>query len=205
LPCSAGLSCQPPDSPRAHFPAPLKPSTKNRVLLFRNASKGVRTPMQSSSRRSFLQSASLSLVWASAHPLLRLSSLPELFENHFLEEFGYADVTLSSELHENQLQNTHSVLMNLSEDSMLKPLRQMSGQPAPGEDLGGWYPYDPDFDYRKTDTGFGPACPFGQWVSALARAYAIRPDPAVREKVLRLNRLYAQTISGDFYEKAASP
>jgi hypothetical protein len=89
--------------------------------------------------------------------------------------------------------------MNLSEDSMLKPLRQMSGLPAPGEALGGWYLYDPDYDKHKDETGFAPACPFGQWISALARAYAIQPDPTVREKILRLNRLYAQTITGDFY------
>jgi uncharacterized protein len=35
--------------------------------------------------------------------------------------------------------------MGLSDDSLLKPLRQMSGQPAPGEDLGGWYHYNPDY------------------------------------------------------------
>lgn len=155
--------------------------------------------MQLSSRRSFLQSTSLSLVWASTNPLLRLSSLSESITNVPLGEFGYGDVTLFSDLHEHQLKNTHSVLMNLSEDSMLKPLRQMSGLPAPGEALGGWYIYDPDYDKHKGETGFAPACPFGQWISALARAYAIQPDPAVREKVLRLNRLYAQTITPDFY------
>ena len=157
------------------------------------------------SRRSFLQTASLSVACAKTTPYLHLFSPPELSVNRPLDEFAYADVTLTSDLQENQLKNTHSVLMGLSEDSMLKPLRQMSGLPAPGEELGGWYQYDPDFDFRKTDTGFAPACPFGQWVSALARAYAIRPDPAVREKVLRLNRLYAQTISGDFYEKNRFP
>ena len=155
--------------------------------------------MHPPSRRSFLETASLSVAWAAAHPLLRLPSVPGLSENQILEEFGYGDISLASDLHENQLQNTHSVLMNLSEDSMLKPLRAMSGLPAPGEELGGWYLYDPGYDKHKGDTGFAPACTFGQWVSALARAYAIRPDPAVREKVLRLNRLYAQTITGNFY------
>jgi len=29
--------------------------------------------------------------------------------------------------------------MSLSDDRLLKPLRQMAGQPAPGEELGGWY------------------------------------------------------------------
>ncbi len=155
--------------------------------------------MHPPSRRTFLQTASLSLAWASSHPLLSLCSFPDLPENRPLEEFGYGDVSLASELHEDQLQNTHAILMNLSEDSMLKPLRAMSGLPAPGEELGGWYLYDPDYDQHKGDTGFAPACTFGQWISALARAYAIRRDPAVREKVFRLNRLYARTITGDFY------
>ncbi len=122
-----------------------------------------------------------------------------------LEEFGYGDVTLASELHERQLNETHAVLMELSEDSLLKPFRQMAGQPAPGLDLGGWYHYDPDYNPDTVDVGFAPAATFGQWVSALARAYAINGSSATREKVLRLNRLYAQTISGDFYEKNRFP
>jgi hypothetical protein len=95
--------------------------------------------------------------------------------------------------------------MQLSDDSLLKPLRQMSGLPAPGEDLGGWYHYNPDLDHFTGDDGFAPACTFGQWVSALARAYAITGDQATRDKVLRLNRLYAQTISPDFYIKNRFP
>lgn len=122
-----------------------------------------------------------------------------------LAEFGYGDVTLHSELHEQQLAETHSVLMQLNEDSLLKPFRQMSGQPAPGEDLGGWYHYDPDFYLAPGGVGFAPSCTFGQWVSALARSYAITGDEATREKVLRLNGLYAKTISGDYYEKNRFP
>jgi hypothetical protein len=90
--------------------------------------------------------------------------------------------------------------MAMNEDSMLKPLRQMSGLPAPGEDLGGWYHYNPDYVWGKDRDGFAPGCTFGQWVSALARMYAIRKDPAIRQKVLRLNNLYAQTISGAYYD-----
>ena len=48
-----------------------------------------------------------------------------------LAEFGYGDVSMASEAHESQLMNTHSVLMALSEDSLLKPFRQMSGMAAP--------------------------------------------------------------------------
>lgn len=95
--------------------------------------------------------------------------------------------------------------MGLSEDSLLKPFREMAGQPAPGADLGGWYVYEPNYDYHTFDAGFAPGATFGQWVSALARGYAITRSPEVRDKVLRLNRLYAQTISGDFYEKTRFP
>lgn len=112
---------------------------------------------------------------------------------------------MTSELHERQLDETHAVLMGLSDDSLLKPLRQMSGQPAPGEDLGGWYHYDPHYVWGRDQDGFAPSCTFGQWVSALARMYAIRKDPETRDKVLRLNRLYAQTISGDYYDKNRFP
>jgi len=126
-------------------------------------------------------------------------------ESQPLEQFAYGDVTLTSEIHEQQLQETHAVLMGLSDDSLLKPFRQMSGQPAPGEDLGGWYHYNPDYEWGKDEDGFAPSCTFGQWVSALARSYAITRDRAAREKVLRLNRLYARTISGDYYEKNRFP
>src|SRR5580658_2802147 len=51
-----------------------------------------------------------------------------------LEQFDYGDVVLASGLHEKQLEETHSVLMGLSDDSLLKPFRQMSGQAAPGDD-----------------------------------------------------------------------
>ncbi len=121
-----------------------------------------------------------------------------------LEQFEYGDVQLASDLHEKQLEETHSVLMGLSDDSLLKPFRQMSGQAAPGDDLGGWYSYSPDYKWGD-EAGFAPSCTFGQWVSALARMYAITRDQATRDKVLRLNRLYAQTISGDYYEKNRFP
>jgi DUF1680 family protein len=122
-----------------------------------------------------------------------------------LEEFSYGDIILASDLHNKQLQQTHSVLMELSEDSLLKPFRQMVGQPAPGDELGGWYRYDPNYDWHTFDAGFAPAATFGQWVSALARTYAITGDGQIRDKVLRLNRLYAQTIAGEFYENNRFP
>jgi DUF1680 family protein len=155
------------------------------------------------SRREFVRSASLATVGSliPGQCLGRNDSNP-----HPLEQFDYGDVLIASDLHNQQLAHAHSVLMGLSDDSLLKPLRQMSGQPAPGEDLGGWYHYDPDYkEGQENNVGFAPSCTFGQWVSALARMYAIRKDPATREKVLRLNRLYAKTISGEYYEKNRFP
>jgi len=122
-----------------------------------------------------------------------------------LMQFDYGDVELTSDLHEQQLEETHRVLMGLSDDSLLKPFRQMSGRSAPGDDLGGWYHYDPDYVWGKDTPGFAPSCTFGQWVSALARWYAIKRDEPTRDKVLRLNRLYAQTISGEYYDKNRFP
>ncbi len=156
------------------------------------------------SRRNFLAASSLAAVGFAAPRLWPLFNAPG--EHPFLQEFKYSDVAFDSGLHDEQLQENVSVLMGLSDDSLLKPLRAMSGQPAPGEELGGWYLYDPNFDGSAPGgAGFAPACTFGQWVSALARAYAIHGDEKVREKVLRLNQLYAKTISGNFYENNRFP
>jgi len=157
-------------------------------------------------RRNFLQSSSLAMAGLAAPTSwLRALPFPTIFPTAPLQEFAYSDVAIASELHERQLHDTISVLTQLSEDSLLKPLRKMAGQPAPGEELGGWYLYNPDYDRRKSNDGFAPGAPFGQWVSSLARTYAITKAPELREKVLRLNRLYAQTISPDFYTKNRFP
>jgi DUF1680 family protein len=161
--------------------------------------------MHTISRRRFLQSASVLTtgVFASTAWPLRLNS-PDP-SSQFLEEFGYGDVQLVSDPHNKQLEETSAVLMGLSDDSLLKPFRQMVGQPAPGDELGGWYRYDPNYDWHTFDAGFAPAATFGQWVSALARAYATNGNRDIRDKVLRLNQLYAKTISGDFYANNRFP
>jgi uncharacterized protein len=162
-------------------------------------------PSRTVSRRKFLQSSALASaatlipksVWA------RASAGPELSAS-LLEEFDYAEVSLNSSVHEHQLQQTHALLMELSEDSLLKPFRQMIGQPAPGQDLGGWYNYDPG-SKDIFESGFAPGCTFGQWISALARSYAIDKSPETREKVLRLNRLYAKAIGSGTFENTRFP
>jgi len=159
------------------------------------------------SRRRFIGSVSLAGLAASTTP----SSLLGGFTGRPapsappLSTFTYADVNVTSAAHEKQLHDTLDVLMSISDDSLLKPLRKMSGQPAPGEELGGWYLYDPAYDADKVQAGFAPACTFGQWVSAFARYYAITGSPKLRDRILGLNRLYAKTISSDFYENNRFP
>jgi uncharacterized protein len=169
--------------------------------------KGIHAGLKAISRRRFLQSSSLTAAAVAGIGLRGDRAWgAEIPRQAPLTEFGYGDVSMASAVHEAQLMNTHDVLMALSEDSLLKPFRQMAGMAAPGEDLGGWYNYDPNYDYRKGfDEGFAPGCTFGQWVSALARCYAITGEAATRDKVLKLNRLYAETISADVYIKNRFP
>ena len=111
------------------------------------------------SRREFARlSAAAGAVVAGYSPLLGAAS-PRAAAPA-LTQFAYGDVSLESPAHLAQLQNTQDVLMSLSEDSLLKPFRQMVGQRAPGEDLGGWYNYDPDFNWRGGDAGFAPGATF---------------------------------------------
>jgi len=164
------------------------------------------SPWYTVSRRRFLQSAALASA-GSLIPGFRNSAWAGAASpvSSPLEEFDYGDVTLESPLHEQQLHETHVLLMNLSEDSLLRPFRQMVGKPAPGEDLGGWYQYDPHNENYLFEVGFAPGCTFGQWISALARSYAIDRSRETREKVLRLNRLYAKTIGGGIFENTRFP
>ena len=131
------------------------------------------------SRRRFLQS----IAAASAGVLSKRGrspalTLPTSSAPRVLEEFGYADVSLDSPIHEEQLRQTHAVLMGLDDDALMKPFRMMVDQPAPGEDLGGWYRYDANYDWHTFDAGFAPTATFGQWISALSRAYAITGSQA---------------------------
>lgn len=117
-----------------------------------------------------------------------------------LSEVGYGQVTVKSAPHLAQLANTHGVLMGISNDSLLKPLRMMAGLPAPGEDLGGWYSYRENYNPSTDTVGFAASCNFGQWVSALARNYGMTGDAASREKVMELNRQFAKTIGVRYYD-----
>jgi hypothetical protein len=95
--------------------------------------------------------------------------------------------------------------MSLNEDSLLKPWRLRAGLPAPGPDLGGWYDEVPLNKTESGGHGFAPAHCFGQWISALARGYAVSHDPRTRAKLERLLALYEPAISGRFYTNFRFP
>lgn len=128
-----------------------------------------------------------------------------------LAEFGYEQVEVRGERQVSQRENVSGVLMGLDEDSLLKPFREMAGQPGPGANLGtslgGWYAWNPTYDFHHDDTGFAPASQFGQWMSAIARMQASSRfgggagRPEMRERVVRLNGLMAETISPEYFAK----
>jgi len=93
------------------------------------------------------------------------------------------------------------LFLNLNEDGLLKPFRKRQGLPAPGHDLGGWYDDADDFNEKDNFHAFIPGHSFGQYVSGLARAYAVTGSKATQEKVHRLVRAFAETVepTGRFY------
>ncbi len=116
------------------------------------------------------------------------AAVPKL---ELLSQFDYGQVQFAPGPLDRQLQENRQLLLDLSEDSLLRPYRLREGLPAPGQDLGGWYDTD----------AFAPGFTYGQWMSALARYYAATGDQACREKVSRMIRGYAATIEpeGKFY------
>ncbi len=157
-------------------------------------------------RRDILRSLALAAA-ARGLPRAAFAQAPSatLSSAQPLAEVDYSQVQIKSPRHLAQMENTHAVLMGLSDDSLLMPFRKMAGQSAPGEDIGGWYQYNPTYDHHHGDAGFAPGVNFGQWVSALARVSAATGDAAVRERVLRLNRLFAQAISPAYFANNLFP
>ncbi len=151
------------------------------------------------SRRRFLQTAAMTAagtIYAEMAPHSLLGQTRGT-AGETLKEFGYGDVGFLPGIQDAQLEQTHAVLMGLSDDELLKPFRVRAGVPAPGPDMGGWY----------DAYAFAPGHSFGQWVSALSRQYAISGDEATREKVVRLVRGYAAVpdVTGSFFDNNRFP
>lgn len=159
--------------------------------------------MKLASRRQFLSTAAVSglglfvgqslPVWA--RDVTNAQGMPPL------ELFPYSRVQLLDGPFRDQFEHNHRIFLGLEEDGMLKPFRERQGMPAPGLDLGGWYDNSNDFNEKDNFHGFIPGHSFGQYLSGLARAYAVTGSAATREKVHRLVRAYAETVepSGKFY------
>jgi DUF1680 family protein len=111
-----------------------------------------------------------------------------------------ADVTLLDGPMLEQFRAHHATLLAMDEDALLKPFRAAAGLPAPGEDLGGWYNSAPAFDPPADMHGFIPGHSFGQYVSSLARAYAVTGDETTRQRVQRLVAGFAPTVTPRFYD-----
>jgi DUF1680 family protein len=117
-----------------------------------------------------------------------------------LDQFGYGEVELLEGPMRQQFDENHAFFLALNEDMLLKPFRQRAGQPAPGGDMGGWYDNSPEFDPHGSFHGFIPGHSFGQYLSGLARAYAVTGSEPTRAKVRRLVRAFAPTVTAKFYE-----
>jgi uncharacterized protein len=148
-------------------------------------------------RRSFLKSASAVMAatsaarvvpaWAVADPGTVAVQTP-------LTSFAYSDIELLEGPLKRQFDENHARFLNLDDDRLLKVFRQVAGLPAPGEDMGGWYDLT-GFSLEHNDFhGFIAGHSFGQYLSALARAYAVTGSEPTRAKVNRLVRGYAETL-----------
>jgi DUF1680 family protein len=156
-----------------------------------------------SSRRTFLKWSAAAAV--ASQVSLRNSTLSSLGampgeSAKPLDQFGYADVELLEGPMLQQFQANHALFLALDEDKLLKPFRQRAAQPAPGEDMGGWYDNAAEFDPHGTFHGFIPGHSFGQYLSGLARASAVTGSQPTKEKVHRLVKAFAPTVTTKFYD-----
>ncbi len=169
--------------------------------------------MRTLSRRSFL--GHTCLVFCGYASSVKASSLlpkkSKLLIKPPLKQCTYDQVQLGASLLRDQLNYQVQLFMGISDDKLLKPFRKRAGQPAPGEDMGGWYDDSRDFHIDPNNWssanwhGYIPGHSFGQYVSGLARSYAITGDEKIKQKVSDLVHKYALTISPRFFENYYLP
>lgn len=116
-----------------------------------------------------------------------------------LAQFDYSQVRLLEGPMQEQFDRNHRFFLAMNEDGLLKPFRERAGLSAPGPVMGGWYNDSPDYDPPKNMTGYIPGHTFGQYLSGLARAYAITGHKPTQEKVQRLVKEFAPTVTEKFY------
>ena len=149
------------------------------------------------SRRSFLKTASAvtaATCAARVVPAWAVAGRGTVAVETPLTTFAYSDIELLDSPLKRQFDQNHARFLNLDDDRLLKVFRQVAGLPAPGEDMGGWYDLT-GFSLERNDfNGFIAGHSFGQYLSALARAYAVTGSEPTRVKVNRLVQGYAETL-----------
>jgi uncharacterized protein len=149
------------------------------------------------SRRRFLQTATVTTAAAYASRVLPVWASVDrgtVATNTPLTTFAYSEVELFDSPMKRQFEENHARFLNLDDDRLLKVFRQVAGLPAPGEDMGGWYDLT-GFSLEHNDFhGFIAGHSFGQYLSGLARAYAVTGSEPTRAKVNRLVKGYAETL-----------
>jgi DUF1680 family protein len=131
---------------------------------------------------------------------LETATAPSVAITPSIRTFDYNQVELLEGPMRRQFDTNHAFFLALDEDKLLKPFRQLAGMDAPGEDMGGWYSIDPAFHGPPDLTGFIPGHSFGQYLSGLARAYAVTGSKPTQQKVQRLVSLFAPTVCSKFYD-----
>lgn len=155
------------------------------------------------SRRQFLATAAATTgaalavrsvpAWARPAAQAQAAITPQL------SVFGYSQVQLLDGPFRRQFDQNHDLFLHLDEDAMLKPFRQRAGMAAPGPDMGGWYDNADDFTPMENFHAFIPGHSFGQYLSGLAREYAVTGSKPTQEKINRLVIGYAKTVDPKFY------
>jgi DUF1680 family protein len=149
------------------------------------------------SRRGFLKAATATTAATYAARILPAWAAADrgaIAINTPLTTFAYSEVELFDGPMKRQFEENHARFLNLDDDRLLKVFRQVAGLPAPGEDMGGWYDLT-GFSLERNDFhGFIPGHSFGQYLSGLARAYAVTGSEPTQAKINRLVKGYAETL-----------
>jgi uncharacterized protein len=161
-------------------------------------------PMNKTSRRHFLKVTGAAAGAAFAARNLRASTAVSPVAVAVvppLSVLNYSQVQLLEGPLREQFDHNHDLFLHLDEDALLKPFRLRAGMPAPGPDMGGWYDNADDFNPPDNFHAFIPGHSFGQYLSGLARAYAVTGSKPTQEKIHRLVRGFAETVDpqGKFY------
>jgi DUF1680 family protein len=149
------------------------------------------------SRRTFLKAATATTAAtyaARAIPALAAVDKGLVAVRTPLATFAYSDVKLHDGPLKKQFEEHHSLFLNLDDDRLLKVFRQVAGLPAPGEDMGGWYDLDGFSLEGNNFHGFIAGHTLGQYISGLARAYAVTGSEPTRAKINRLVKGYSETL-----------